>query len=268
MDEKHDIEELIDLYVANRMTPDQRAAFEERMRRDPELVREVELTRHIANAIERRSERDALEELERIGSVAELKRLINKTERRASQGPAKHRGMLRQLLPFAAAAAAILGFVWIGMQPEHASEKLYDRWHETPEYAPAISRGGVEIGTELERLLDSASIYYVAGDWDKAIAVYDRGSGQEYPDYARFYRAAALAEAGRSEEAVAELELLAQNPGSDYAAEAAWQLALEYLRRGDRAQAEQTLEALISKEDAYADDARRLLKELNVRKWF
>lgn len=269
MDTRNDIGELIDRYVTGRMTPDEQAAFEERMRRDPELAREAETVRHIANAVERRNEQAAFDELARIGSVEELKRILNAAGHGAVETPPR-RNRLRRLIPFAAAAAAVLVFVWIGMRPEYASEELYGRWYETPEYAPAVSRGGTETGAELERLLDSAAACYAAGKMDRAVALYEEAehSGQAYPDYARFYRAAALAAEGRSEEAVRGFLRLAGDPGSEYAEDAAWQLALEYLRLNDRARARERLESLASKQGPYADDARKMLGELDRKKWF
>lgn len=269
MNRRNNIEEQIDRYATGRMTPDERTEFEERMRRDPELARETETVRYIVNALERRNEEEALGELSRIGSADELKRLLNEAERKAAVTLPRP-SLFRRLIPFAAAAAVILGFVWAGMRPKYVSDELYSRWYETPEYAPAISRGGGETDAGLERLLDSAAMYYAAGDWDKAIAAYARAVElePEYPDYARFYRAAALAVSGRSREAISIFRRLAKDPGSDYAQEAAWQLALEYLRLNDRTQARKTLESLASEQGPYADDARRLLGELNTRKWF
>lgn len=269
MNRRNDIEEQIDRYVTGKMTPDERTAFEERMRCDPELASETETVRHIVNAIERRNEEEAFGELARIGSVDELKRILKASEHRAAEtSPRLNR--LRRLIPFAAAAAAILLFVWIGMRPEYASKELYGRWYETPEYAPSISRGGTETDAELERLLDSAAVHYAAGDFDKAIAAYARAGElePEHPDYARFYRAAALAASGRSREAISIFRRLAEDPGSDYAEDAAWQLALEYLRLNDRTHARKMLESLVTEEGPSADDARKLLRELNGRKWF
>lgn len=269
MNRRNDIEEQIDRYATGRMTPDERTAFEERMRHDPQLARETQTAEHIVNALERRNEEEALGELSRIGSADKLKRLLNEAERKAAVTLPRP-NLLRRLIPFAAAAALILGFVWVGMRPEHVTDELYGRWYETPEYLPAISRGGGETDAGLERLLDSAAIHYAAGDFDKAIAAYARAAELEldYPYYARFYRAAALAAAGRSREAISIFRLLAEDPGSDYAQEAAWQLALEYLHLDERAQAREVLESLASKQGPYADDARKLLSELNARKWF
>lgn len=269
MNRRNDIEEQIDRYATGRMTPRERTAFEERLRHDPELARETETAGHIVNALERRNEEEALGELSRIGSVDELRRVLDGAERRIA-GTAPRPNLLRRLIPFAAAAAVILGFVWVGMRPEHVSDELYGRWYETPEYAPAISRGGGETDAGLERQLNSAAIHYAAGDFDKAIAAYARATklGLEHPDYARFYRGAALAAAGRSREAISIFRLLAEDPDSEYAEDAAWQLALEYLRQNNRAQARKTLESLVAKEGPCADSARKLLRELNARKWF
>lgn len=267
MEKRNDIGKLIDRYATDRMTPDEQTAFEERMRCDPELARETETVRHIVNALERRNEEEAFGELAQIGSVDELKRILNASEHRAAETP-QRLNRLRQLIPFAAAAAAILLFVWIGMRPEYASKELYGRWYETPEYAPAVSRGDTETDAELERLLDSAAVYYAAGDWDKAIAAYERADVHEYPAYARFYRAAALSAVGRSDEAIRAFRQLAEDPDSEYAEDAAWQLALEYLRQNNRAWARKMLESLAFEQGPYADDARRLLDELNTRKWF
>lgn len=269
MNRRNDIEEQIDRYATGRMTPDERTAFENRMRHDPQLARETQTAEHIVNALERRNEEEALGELSRIGSADELKRLLNEAERKAAVTLPRP-SLLRRLIPFAAAAAVILGFVWVGMRPEHVSDELYDRWYETPEYAPSISRGGGETDAGLERLLDSAAIHYAAGDFDKAIAAYARAAELEldYPDYARFYRAAALAAAGRSREAISVFRRLAGDPGSDYAQEAAWRLALEYLHLDERAQARKVLESLVAEEGPCADSARKLLRELNARKWF
>ena len=153
MDSKYTIEELTDLYIADALAVDDKAAFEKRMQEDENLAKEVMLALHIANAVERKGEQGALAGLSSVSSAVELKKILGNAER-------KHHTNRRKTLRIWVAgvsAAAIVSIVLIfGFQPSYSTQELFEISYVTPVFEPVVSRGGAEINPELQQILDSA----------------------------------------------------------------------------------------------------------------
>ena len=286
MGEKYTKEELIDLYLRDMLDPDAKAAFEEEMHGDDSLAREVELSRQIVNAIERKGEQGAAQELAAI-SEDELKRILSlaetkprpKAERQRMQSlsEGKHRPSAAARTPLwkwggVAAAAAIIAVIIIGIQPRYSSQDLYATSYERPVYDPAISRGDAEIPYDLKVMLDDAGQLYESGDMPGAAEIYnkvvDEFPQDVLPDDALFYYAVTLCETNRITEAQNIFSKLAAEPDSEYTEDAQWQSALSYLRLGDRKEAINILESVKSAGGVYAPQADELLDRLKQKRLF
>jgi len=269
MDTKYTKEELIDMYVADALDKDDKEDFEKRMAQDEALRREVEFARHITNAVERKGEQKAVKELHKIDSVEEFRRILSGAE--SKYRPKGRRIALRRWVISAAAAVASIVII-VGLQPRYSTQQLFSMSYETPVYYPVVSRGGEKIAPELKQMLDRAGEVYETGDMEKVVALY--GKAQEMspsgdmPDDARFYHAVALAETGMTEKALAGFSRLAADGESEYSEEAAWQIALLYLKKGDRKHTKEILRAIIASDGIYADDARQLLAEIEKTRFF
>lgn len=269
MPEKYSKEELTDLYLRDMLDTDEKIAFEERMREDENLAREVELSRHIINAIERKGEQDVVQELAGVSSKEEAKRILSLTE-------AKHRvaGRRRTLWRWVgvAAAAVMIAVVIIGMQPRYPVHELYAMSYERPIYDPVISRGDPEISAGLKQMLNDAGKLYESGDMSGAAGIYDKASEQfpqsVLPDDALFYYAVTLCGTGRIEEARNIFIKLAVDPDSEYTEDAQWQSALLYLRAGERKKAMSALATIHNTGGFYATQAGELLELLKQKRLF
>lgn len=270
MNSKYTTEELIDLYLRDILDSQDKAAFEKRIADDEDLRSEVELTRHIANAIERKGERGAVGELRNVESVEELRYILNGAENKHRK-KSRHITLRRWLIP-TAAAVAVASIVLIGLQPRYSSQELFSQSYITPAYDPAVSRGGEEVPQELKQILDQAGKAYDSGDMADALALYSEADkkfpSQDMPDDARFYRAITLAETGQANEALAEFSRLAADSDSEYSEDSQWQTALLYLKKGDRKNSKTVLKEIAASDGIYAHNARHLLVKMRKTRLF
>ncbi|GAB0481691.1 hypothetical protein KML24007_04370 [Alistipes indistinctus] len=263
MNSKYTTEELIDLYLREVLDSQDKSAFEKRIADDEDLRREVELTRHIAGAIERKGERGAVGELRNVESVEGLKHILNGAENKHRK-KSRHIALRRWLVP--TAAAVVVAITIIGLQPRYSTQELFSQSYITPAYDPAVSRGGEEVPQELKQILDQAGEAYDTGDMTGALALYSEADRilplQDMPDDAQFYRAVALAEIDQTQEAQEIFSVLAADGESDYSEDAAWQMALLHLKNGERKNSQAVLKKIVASDGVYADDARHLLVEM------
>lgn len=205
----------------------------------------------IVDAIVRKGEREAKEELTQIGSADELRRILVNAEdkhRRSRPTRASSRGLIWLVSTVAVAAAVLI----VGFLPRYSTDNLYARWSQVPTHEINLDSMAQEMYPTQEEMYGSSKVQYNKGSVEIS----------ELP----FYQAKVLAWAGDTDEAIAIFSQLAADPDSAFSEDAAWQLALTYLKAGEREKATAILDNIIQGDSLYKNEARQLLKDVE-RKW-
>ncbi len=231
--------EAIEAYVLERMSPDERAAFEQRMAADASLRAEVDLERENIQAVE-------------LGGLSRMLTGIAQQDRSDEEsGPAKWTRVLKYAAMFAAIVTAAIW--WVNRAP--LNEELYAE-HFTPD--PGLP---VSMGTTSEPAFADAMVAYKLGDYAEARTKWAPLLAQEpMNDTLRYYIASAWLAEKRTEQAVPMLEALVKEPASPFASRARWYLFLAYLREGEIVKGE----ALdLDKDPTYGERAQTILARLS-----
>lgn len=230
--------EAIEAYVLERMSPIERAAFEQRMAGDTSLRAEVELERENIQAVE-------------LGGLSHTLRAITTAER-AEEGMSMQ---WTRVLKFAAMIAAIVtaAIWWVNRAP--LNEQLYAE-HFTPD--PGLP---VAMGITGAPAFADAMVAYKLGDFTEARTKWASLLAKDPTnDTLRYYIASAWLAENNTQQAVAMLEKLAQEPASVFHGRARWYLFLVYVHNGRTAEAK----ALNMQGDpVYADRVRSILARLS-----
>lgn len=268
MNEKHSRDEKIDLYLSGNMSTEDKVAFEHEMLGDQTLAAEIELMRHIVTGFERKGERSALQAMGDLSSEEEMKSIIRNAERKYRP----IRKTNRILISAVSAAAAILAFVVIGLQPRYSTAELYKEYYAVQEYEFTPSRGGSALNEQKQEQFDMAVGLYEQKDYAGALKLFDEiASGlapEQTPEELTFYSAICLIRIDRVRDAVEKLEYLVLKGDADFEDDARWELALIYLKDNKRAKAEELLGRLVEKDGYYSGKARELAMKLHEKKWF
>lgn len=176
--------------------------------------------------------------------------------------PAPDRGaraMVRRVLPWAAAAAALAGLIlgvyhWTG-PGSRAGGELLASYLDVADYYVPLTRSSAAVRPVDKRDVDLL-LDFGAKRFDRVIA----REGEHLQPTGRFYLALALITTGRYGEAQLQLERLRDDP--HYAAEANWYHTLLLLRSGSVGVAETRLRAYQPADVLYYGRARTLLDEL------
>lgn len=230
--------ERIEAYVLDRLDPEERQAFEQRMAADPEFRAEVDLERENILAIE----------------FGALQRMLEQgREERTSIGSTTGHWVGR--LKYAAVIAVLLGGAWWVLQRPSANERLFAA-HYVPDPGLPVAMSAVE-----DHAFHDAMVAYKLGDNDEAITKWSALLKEEPSnDTLRYYIGCAELNAGRPDQAVPLFRAVAELPGSVFAAKARWFWLLALVRSGDP----EAARALPFAEDhPYAGQAKAVIAELD-----
>lgn len=260
-------EDLIDLYLLDRLSPQERKDFEEEMRKDDALRKEVEAMQHIVIGFERKAEAEAVNAMHTLSEEQVISIIANKG------GRYKRSAKKTRLFPVLIGVAAIIALLfYIGFQPKYSSEELYADFYTPFVYEYLPSRGGT-LTTDQEDLLEQAIAEYNLGSYAKALALFDKMtaniSAGQVPEEVVFYTALCLVQTGKESMALEKLESLVSLNDSEFRDDAQWSLALLYLKFGERKKCRNILyDILNNKNSLYFGDANRLFEKLEMRRWF
>lgn len=193
---------------------------------------EDELTEHIVNALERRSEQKALKELHSMDEN-ELRAAIgrNREPQRISARPSGWR-----VIAVWSSVAAVIALVWVGFQPKYSAAELYQS------YGPIAA-------------------YEVVPP--------SRGETEEDSAYEKTYEAAlALIQSDKTIEAIEKLNYLAGRTSFRFHQNAKWELALAYLKIDKRTDAKRVLTEIADCGGEFSGKATELLQKIKDRRWF
>jgi hypothetical protein len=258
-------EELTDLYLLDKLLPQDREDFEEEMLRDDELHKEVETMRHIITGFERKGEVEAIDAMQNM-SEEQIKSIIADTEN-GYKRPVKRRWLYYSAT--IGIAASIVLLLYIGFQPKYSSVELYDSFYAFVAYEYIPSRGG-GLNEDQEHLLEQAVTVYNQGNYAEALSLFDSiTTNENVSEEIKFYAALCMVQTGKEPDAKRELEYIAHSVDSEFKDDALWNLALLYLKIEDRNRCSSILQSITDdKNNPYANDADRLLNKLNTRRWF
>lgn len=269
MDYNNDLQNIIERYLADKLSPDEKIEFEKRLNSDTALSKEVEFMRHITTAFDRNAERGAINELKNTDEK-EIRNIIMAVEKGLSS-KSKVKRLVTGICSVAAVVAAIL--IIIGLQPRYSTSNLYAEYYETPVYVQGLpSRGGNMITNEEQKELDNATEYYKKGDYINSLNILNKiavnKNPEELPDNIAFYLAVCMIEINQTEKAKPLLKHVSELDYSEFQEDAEWLQALIYLKKGKRKEANTILSDIEDNRGFYSEKAKELLAKNKEKRWF
>lgn len=241
--------ERIDRYLSGLMDAAELKAFEAELVSDESLARELQLQKDMLRVVSSADRRRALK-----GQLADLGNRYFSEETQAPGGevvPMKPRRYLRLLA--AAAAVLLLIVAYFALRPS-----LYDQFAKHPPLALVEKSGAAADG------LSAAEEAFNQGHYRRAIPpLEDYLAANPNDDLVRIYLGIANMEIGDLATAQSLFQDLRQGDAAleDFAR---WNLALSFLKEGDKSGCREVLEA-IPDQSVYALQARELLERLGGR---
>jgi tetratricopeptide (TPR) repeat protein len=238
--------DMISRYVDGEMTAEEKQAFEQQLMQDAELKKEVELYREVNVALQSQLHPDEGEKALRL-TLEDLRQQHFKTS------GAKVIQMRRNRWLAAAAAAAVILAVliwspWIQFD-------LYSQFAQIEMSTMA------ERGTPADSLKQEVVQKFNNKKFEEAIPMFETILAQDSADaYHRYFYAIALLETDQVEKSRAELTQL-YNGTSIYRYDAAYYMALSYLKQKDRTTCTQWLSRIPEDAEIYSR-SERLMKKL------
>ncbi len=231
--------EAIEAYVLDRMSTEERSAFERRMAGDPALRAEMELEREQILAVE-------------LGGLRRVLSDLASEEMRRDADPARW-----SLLKYAAVLALLLcGALWWFLRPSVHERLFAEHFMADPGLPVAMS-------ATHDPVFADAMVSYKEGNYVEARARWARLLQKEpLNDTLRYFTASTFLAEGDTKSAIPMLEPLAASGTSAFAPKARWYLFLAYVRTGavDRA-----LALPVEEDPLRGDQARAIKHELNAQ---
>ena len=260
MDDNRYREELIDRFLQDRLSPEEKAEFDSMLEKDSAFREELSLMSHVKISLEKKAEATVLEKILSISSKQELEGIIRRTKKQPRRSSL--------YIATAAVACIILIFIYIGIQPKYSADFLFKEYYTTLPYENIPTRGGNNLSDEQIELRITADRLYREKKYTEALAQYRRiTSNLEYsqiPENILFYSSVCLIEADQYDKAISNLSYLFHN-GVYFPDQAGWYLALSYLKKNQREEAKSVLQKLITNETEYAEESSKLLNKLNEK---
>jgi len=243
-----DKEQLLYRYFSNDLAPEQEEQFNELLATDSEFKEQFNFENDLQKVIRNKN-------------AKELKRKLVDFERDISQNTPVRTLPRRKFQNWAIAAsvALLVGLGWFGYNNFLVTdyEDLYnDNFQLYPNTVYAITRGDT-----VESLERKAFAAYEYGDFEAALADFNKIADTDKQPYLDFYKAQSYLHLGNLVEAKDLFEKTISED-TQFAAESHWYLALAYLKEKDKANAALHLKQLISEYDYNTEKASELLDEL------
>lgn len=203
------------------------------------------LEHYIADALVRKGEQEAIQDLAGVESVDKLRQIMNEAEQKhqspemnLTRGEQRHpaaRFGNKLLIAVMSVAAMIAVVMIIGFQPRYSTDELFTKWNNTVPYESVVVRGGDDVTEAQKEVLEAAIT---------------------------------LAASGKTEEAIEKLLPLAADVHSELREDAQWQLVMIYLRSGERNKAKSMLQEIVKSGSIFTAEANKLINEINKKRWF
>lgn len=219
----------IDRYLTGAMDPAERQAFEAEMTADAQLAEDVTLQRDMGAFLRRREHRSALQ--------AQLKD-IGRAHFQPEKKETKTVSMSRRRILWIGAMAAAAGLALFLLRPLLFPPDLYDRYAEFPALALAQkSSAGPADWSAAETAFNSGNYAAAEAPLEQYLAAFPADM------QAQLYLGICKMELDKHAEARQIFGALAQS-GESFKDYAQWYLALSYLKSGDAAATQKTLDEI------------------------
>lgn len=200
---------------------------------------------YIADALVRKGEQEAIQDLADVESVDKLRQIMNEAEQKhqspemnLTRGEQRHpaaRFGNKLLIAVISVAAMIAVVMFIGFQPRYSTDELFTKWNDAVPYESVVVRGGDDVTEAQKEVLEAAIT---------------------------------LAASGKAEEAIEILLPLSADVHSELREDAQWQLVMIYLRSGERNKAKSMLQEIVKSGSIFTAEANKLINEINKKRWF
>lgn len=242
---EHQIEE----FISGTLEGEELEMFQAELNENTDLKAEVALRRNVDNAI---GEKEILELRNQLKNVQhevknkEIKSLIPNTK-------------VQQMNWWrAGVAVAVVLFAMAGIFKNDFGNlnQTYEKFYQQPEWAPQRSLTA-DVG-----FLQQANNYFVGGEYEKALLLYDKAIKEHQEKFVfQFYKAASLQNLGRFEDAIPEFSKVIEHGDNMFVEEAEWYRALCYIKLERKDAAKEHLLAIVNRNGYFAKDAKAILRK-------
>ena len=243
----------IERYLFGIMDAQERRSFEERLREDEVLATELELHQDTVEGI-------------RLDGSHSLKEQLQAVEAGLSgqdTPPPEHKkeAPQRRLIAWLAIAASLLMVLLLGylVLPGPSPKEMYVAYYQP--YPNLINPSQRSAEVQEEGVLEQALRAYDDQQYDRALALFERGKAQSRIEYT-FYHAASYLGAHQPSAAIPLLERVTEYPNNLFYRPALWYLALAHLDTDAASAAVPYLKELSTTEGDYTREAREMLDKL------
>jgi tetratricopeptide (TPR) repeat protein len=133
----------------------------------------------------------------------------------------------------------------------------YNQYYQPPEWAPQRS-----VTADLN-ILQEANGYFTAGEYERALLLYEKAIGENDEKFVfQFYKAATLQNLEKYEEAIPEYSQVITHGDNMFVDEAEWYRALCYLKLEKKEVAREQLTAIMDKNGFYKNDAKAIIRKM------
>lgn len=236
---------LIEQYLQYKLTDDEATQFEHLLRNEPQFVEQLRLMKSISMNIHKVNEQAFMSQLQASAGT----RRIN-------------------IIALSAVAAALLFFVYLGMQPQYSMDDLFDEYYTTLPYNASRSGLYPELIDNHADTIRMAEENYKAKNYAKAVGFFEYvievNASRRLSDGIYLYAATSEIETGNYEQAIKNLNYLIDGAGKDpkIIDTAKWYLALIYVQQNQREKAIALLEQLQDTDT----QAKALFKKLKAKR--
>jgi len=232
-------EKLIEKYIQNRLSQEEKAEFDTLLLNDVEFKKEVDL-------------HSDLKHVAKLEDSADFRKLIADIKIKKTQ---QRRNYTKWLA--AASIVLVLGLSYVltlGNKP--TNEELFTSYFEP--YRNVIQP--IERGEAQQDEKTLAFTAYEKGDYKKAMVLFSKLYDSTQESYCLFYKANALLKLEKANEAV-PLLLEHLKTKDTLTEKSRWYLALAYLKLNNKIEAKKTLKKVISESNYKTKEAKELLEK-------
>ena len=234
--------ELIEKYFENNLTPEEQLLFEEKLNQDTEFKAEFDFYLELKNAIS-------------VSERAKIKAQIKEFE--SSKKDNIKVFNLRKLMPYAAVFVLAISALMYFMLNQNNTDKLYASNFEP---YPNIEVSNLRSDSKKSLEIDAFTAYDLE-DYKLAHELFTKILETESKDYLRFYNGMCAMQLENFDLAIEELSTI-NEPKSKYYEKVIWFKALIYLKLNKKEDTQTLLNELVNHYSFKKEEAKQLLSKL------